>query len=510
MKTFSLFVFYCFFLTISITAQEQKVNLYNPPVPFKGSTEWGTDYLVAGSEPFGRPSGVYRNSTGKIYVSIPDTNISLPRADEGLVILTSTNNGANWIQEIGISPAVVISKTKMISAGPDSLYCFYLVNGSVYSLNVVNGSLKLFTNYTNVRDFDVTSSSTGSLYLIIDLYTNNDVRIFGSANGGVTWGGAIFLSSNAARPGISMSATGDTAVINYYGGPFTDTLSSVIRNVRYRESAPGTLVIAGSFTSPIPAGIPKDQFETVRYGGNTWLFYSEGSPGNMDIKCIYSSDGGTGYGVPFTIGSMPGRDEFWFNAKYTALSPGGVGLIYYSDSLQAGPPTSSSDKMFYTSALNSDPLNFAAPNQFSDHPPVYSLRRYIPTLIEYYDAAGDAGAIWVGANGSDTGIFFDRLNTMTGITPIETKIPHSYSLSQNYPNPFNPVTNLEFAISETGFASLKVFDITGAEIVTLVNEKLSPGSYRYKFNGSNYSSGVYFYKLTVNNFSDTKRMIMLK
>ncbi|MBK8983246.1 MAG: T9SS type A sorting domain-containing protein [Ignavibacteria bacterium] len=510
MKTIFLFVCICFFVTITISAQEQKVNLYDPPVPFQSNVEWGTDYLVTGSEPFGRPSGVYRNSTGKIYVSIPDTNISLPGADEGLVILTSTNNGATWMQEIGISPAVVISKTKMISAGPDSLYCFYLVNGFVYSLNVVNGSLNLFTNYTNIRDFDVTSSSTGSLYLIIDLYTNNQVRIFGSANGGVSWGGAIFLSSSAARPGISMSATGDTAVINYYGGPFTDTVSSVIRNVRYRESAPGTLTVAGSFTSPVPAGIPKDQFETVRYGGNTWLFYSEGAPGNMDIKCIYSSDGGTGYGSPFTIGSMPGRDEFWFDAKYSSLSPGGVGLIYYSDSMQAGPPTNSSDKMYYTSALNTDPLNFAAPVHFSDHPPLYSAREYIPTLIEYYDAAGDAGALWVGADGSNTGIYFDRLHTMTGITPIGSEIPFTYSLSQNYPNPFNPVTNLEFAISDLGIVSLKIFNISGSEIVTLVNEKLSPGSYKYKFDGSNYASGVYFYKLTVNNFSETKRMILLK
>ena len=175
-----------FFAAVSATAQDMKVKIYDPPVNYNNNTEWGTDYIVADSEPFGRPSGAYRNANSTVYLSIPDTNISLPGADEGLVILSSSNNGANWLQIAGISPAVVIQKTKMISAGPDSIYCFFLVGGSVYSFNVLSGIINHFTNYTNIRDFDVTSSSTGSMYLIIDLYTNNEVRIFGSSNGGTS------------------------------------------------------------------------------------------------------------------------------------------------------------------------------------------------------------------------------------------------------------------------------------------------------------------------------------
>ncbi len=403
----------------------------------------------------------------------------------------------------------------MVAASPDSIYCFYLVNGSVYVLNVVNGSMNQFTNYTNIRDFDATSSSTGSLYLIIDLYTNNDVRIFGSVNGGATWGGAIFLSSTAARPGISMSATGDTAVINYYGGPFTDTVSSIIRNVRYRENTPGALVIAGTFTTPIPAGIPKGQFQAVRYGASTWLFFSEGTTGNTDIKCIYSSDGGTTYGSPLTIGSMPGRDEFWFDAKYYTLSPGGVGMIYYSDSLQAGPPTNSSDKMYYTSAPLTDPITFTASASFSDHPPVFSTRGYIPTLIEYYNTAGDAGAIWVGANGSNTGIYFDKFQTATGIAQQGIELPLTFSLNQNYPNPFNPVTVIRYSIpsnvkGQTSNVKLAIYNSLGMEVATLINEDQSPGNYAVEFNGSNFSSGVYFYRITSGDFTEVKKMTLLK
>jgi len=103
------------------------------------------------------------------------------------------------------------------------------------------------------------------------------------------------------------------------------------------------------------------------------------------------------------------------------------------------------------------------------------------------------------------------------ITETKSLIPTQYSLSQNYPNPFNPITNLEFAcpparqgISEFGFVTLKVYDILGKEVKTLVNENKSAGNYIVKFDGSNLSSGVYFYRLEAGDFIQTKRMVLLK
>ena len=97
-----------------------------------------------------------------------------------------------------------------------------------------------------------------------------------------------------------------------------------------------------------------------------------------------------------------------------------------------------------------------------------------------------------------------------GIQPISTTVPDKFSLHQNYPNPFNPVTNLEFWISKSGFVSLKVYNALGKELVTLVNDNLSPGTYKVVFDGSEYSSGVYFYKLQTEDFQESKRMILLK
>ena len=91
-----------------------------------------------------------------------------------------------------------------------------------------------------------------------------------------------------------------------------------------------------------------------------------------------------------------------------------------------------------------------------------------------------------------------------------SNIPSSFKLEQNYPNPFNPVTKINFAIPVRGIVTLKIFDILGREIKTLVNEIKSAGNYSVDFNGSEFSSGVYFYQLKAGNFNDTKRMLMIK
>ncbi|HEY5535788.1 MAG TPA: T9SS type A sorting domain-containing protein [Ignavibacteria bacterium] len=99
---------------------------------------------------------------------------------------------------------------------------------------------------------------------------------------------------------------------------------------------------------------------------------------------------------------------------------------------------------------------------------------------------------------------------LVGITPITENTPVDYQLSQNYPNPFNPTTKISFALPKSGFVSLKVYDILGKEVTTLVNSNMSVGSYSFEFNASNLTSGIYFYRLESNGFIDTKKMMLIK
>jgi hypothetical protein len=88
--------------------------------------------------------------------------------------------------------------------------------------------------------------------------------------------------------------------------------------------------------------------------------------------------------------------------------------------------------------------------------------------------------------------------------------PDKYSLSQNYPNPFNPVTNIKFEIPRSGFVSIIVYDLLGREISTLVNQQMQPGGYSIDWDASNYPSGAYFYKIESGNYSESKRMVLIK
>ena len=88
--------------------------------------------------------------------------------------------------------------------------------------------------------------------------------------------------------------------------------------------------------------------------------------------------------------------------------------------------------------------------------------------------------------------------------------PLHFNLEQNYPNPFNPTTNIEYSIPEASFVQLKVYDILGNEVVTLVNEEQSADVYRVDFSGSDLTSGIYFYRLQTANFVKTKKLIFLK
>jgi hypothetical protein len=96
------------------------------------------------------------------------------------------------------------------------------------------------------------------------------------------------------------------------------------------------------------------------------------------------------------------------------------------------------------------------------------------------------------------------------VTPISDLIPDKYNLSQNYPNPFNPYTRINFSLPSNQFVTIKIYDMLGKEVSTLVNEYKQAGVYYTDFKADNLSSGIYFYSMRTSNFVETKRMVLVK
>ncbi|MCF8242481.1 MAG: T9SS type A sorting domain-containing protein [Melioribacteraceae bacterium] len=101
-------------------------------------------------------------------------------------------------------------------------------------------------------------------------------------------------------------------------------------------------------------------------------------------------------------------------------------------------------------------------------------------------------------------------NLLTSIEREDETIPNEIALKQNYPNPFNPSTKISFTVPSSSNVTIKVFDILGREIQTLINKSLSPGNYEVEFNGVGLPSGLYIYKLIAGNYSSAKKMILLR
>lgn len=99
--------------------------------------------------------------------------------------------------------------------------------------------------------------------------------------------------------------------------------------------------------------------------------------------------------------------------------------------------------------------------------------------------------------------------TLTGVVK-SNEVVNDYNLGQNYPNPFNPTTNIRFSIPKDGFTTLKVYDLSGKQVALYLSQFIKAGQYSVDFNGANLSSGVYYYKLESGNFSDVKKMILVK
>ncbi|MGE5859408.1 MAG: T9SS type A sorting domain-containing protein, partial [Ignavibacteria bacterium] len=98
------------------------------------------------------------------------------------------------------------------------------------------------------------------------------------------------------------------------------------------------------------------------------------------------------------------------------------------------------------------------------------------------------------------------------VTTVENNgnVPSKFALEQNYPNPFNPATTIKYSIPVSEFVRVKIYDVLGKEIATLVNREQAAGSYKVEFDGSRLASGIYLFKLQTNNFVETKKMVLTK
>jgi photosystem II stability/assembly factor-like uncharacterized protein len=203
----------------------------------------------------------------------------------------------------------------------------------------------------------------------------------------------------------------------------------------------------------------------------------------------------------------------WMNP--VCLPPAPTKFIYSGEPEFASGWTEYKGCVFNCGGPNGQILAFAPPGD----------RRYILNAgaPDFKVFPGDTQTVVIGqmiARGSSNLNSVTKLKQLSDIVvnfyqtvdvkQISTQVPESYYLLQNYPNPFNPVTKIKFGIPESDFVELEIYDILGKLVQVLVKNNLSAGEYEYEWNGSAHSSGIYFYRMKTEKFTETKKLILLK
>ena len=122
----------------------------------------------------------------------------------------------------------------------------------------------------------------------------------------------------------------------------------------------------------------------------------------------------------------------------------------------------------------------------------------------------DVDTAFTGGNVLVNSFTYEIRTGAAAVHELSREVPDGFALNQNYPNPFNPITTITFKIASEGFTTVKIFDVLGREVATLMSENLSAGSYSVQWDATDVQSGVYFYKLQSGNYSETKKLMLMK
>ncbi len=282
----------------------------------------------------------------------------------------------------------------------------------------------------------------------------------------------------------------------------------------YTAAASGTNEFSKyAFGAPAPSGVC-EQFEGATFPPAGWTMTAGlWSRYNVSGYCegawsaqanFYGVSSGTFDLNTLTFGATAPGDSLLFQDAYASFSG-------ENDQLQI--MTSSDGGSTYTQLVL---LNGGTNGELVTAPPQTAI--FVPTCTQWkwQRMALPAGTNKIRFNGISAfgnQLYIDSTCIkfhIVGIANNNTGVPKIYSLSQNYPNPFNPSTDIRFALPKAGVVKLVVYDILGRLVSTPVNEFKQAGNYTINFNAANLASGVYFYRITANDFVETKKMLLVK
>jgi hypothetical protein len=304
------------------------------------------------------------------------------------------------------------------------------------------------------------------------IWRNNNLQNGTNTVGWTYLAGTDFGSTTAKVSTISISRANNPNVV-YYG--------SDEGHIRRITNANGSFTVSGNLNTGLPAGYVSCIAVDPSNSNFAMAVFS-----NYNMQSLwYTNNGGTSWtDVEGNLSGVNGPSIRWAE------------IFYINNTMQIMLSTSTG--MYFTSVLNGSSTVWT-------QQAVSSIGNVVCVQTDFRPADN---TLVVATHGR--GSFQTVITEPISVQQISTEVPSTYSLNQNYPNPFNPSTVINFTLPKAGQVSLKVYDVTGREVQTIVNKSLQAGKYETRFDGAALNSGVYFYKLVTDGFTQTKRMILIK
>lgn len=264
---------------------------------------------------------------------------------------------------------------------------------------------------------------------------------------------------------------------NGLSGPFSFYIQKETGpGVEYNYSRSG---VTSAFTYSVPISLYCGSIMSWKIAGPNanWSIPSYFTLGEINLTGITPPDGNS----PSDGQNIPSTSEIRFDVTYIPLWSG---CTLHDTELN----------IFSLNGYNNIFQTFVfPPNYFQPNTTYYWARRLKNQI-----------------SNSNWSIYRTFTTNITSVLPLSSEVPSKFELAQNFPNPFNPITKIKFTILKNSFVKLAIFNSLGKEIELIVNERLSAGTYEVGWNASEYQSGVYFYKLESGDFSETKKMVLIK
>jgi hypothetical protein len=410
----------------------------------------------------------------------------------------STDGGTSWGADIRLTgdsadagtPALAVSGSFVHVAWIDHRYGS---NQLFYKRSTDGGTNwgadTRLVNNTAGSYYPSIAVSASIVHIVFNQYLNgySELCYKRSTDGGTSWGADTWLTNNGAGTAFSPSVAVNGALVQV---AWCDSHEGNFEIYHKRSTDSGanwgavtrlTNTSTTSYTPTIAVTASIVQVVWQEYINSKW-----------QLKHILSTDGGTSWGTIFQLTNSTGNSVL----SNIAVSASSVHLVWSDD-------RNGNDEIYYKRSTNSG-ISWGTDSRLT----IDTNGSLNPSVAV---SGSVVNVVWRDTRNGSTEIYYKRNPTgNVGIQNISTEIPSEYSLGQNYPNPFNNTSNLKFEILNLGYVKLVVYDIQGREVQTLVNEALQPGTYETTFDGSMLSSGVYFYKISTGDYSETKRLTLLK